>query len=606
VKNQTSNRERGIALFFSLFALLLLTAIGAAMIFMAGTETSVNWNYRQEQMAYFGAKAGVEEARARMMPSDPNTVYLSPGSATKPLFDPALVAAPTTANSMIYYITNPGNGAAIQPWLSTDPYFDDELCHEGYTGFNTGATPPEERCPSGSLPGGSWHQSFASNLPFNGTLNALPYKWVRVAPKLNGSANYLSGSGASPTTATYSVDTNTPATVGGVTAPITGSTLVCWDGTEEVPLTVSAAPGPVITNCSQMVDSSGIFNGAKMTNVYVVTALGVSPTGARKMVQSDVALQPTIPFPYGLYATSSACNAIELKGGNATIDSYSIVGGKQKIVNSGANVGSNGGVSVGNGTIYGDVGVLQPAPLGTNACSPPITLGPGGSTLSTAACPSGDNSNPPSSCYIPKPYKFPTPPIPVTPNSGVPSPGACTAAQIAAGAKKGDCITPGTWGNISETGPITLAPGVYNINSISVTGGKGEIDVNPPGTVTINIGGCGDATCSVANQMTSGALDIEGNGIVNDLAANDFTINYGGTGSIAVGGNGVATAILDAPNAALTVKGGGGGKGAWNGAIVANTVVLTGTETFNYDQNTAVAPSNNGYYTMIAYHEVPY
>src|SRR5215469_453075 len=121
MKVRTKNPESGVALFFSLFALLLLTAIGAAMIFMAGTETTINSNYRQEQVAYFAAKAGVEEARARMMQSDPNTMYVAGG-----LLDPLTAAAPTTSNHMIYYLVNNGNVAnAVQPWSSTNAYADD-------------------------------------------------------------------------------------------------------------------------------------------------------------------------------------------------------------------------------------------------------------------------------------------------------------------------------------------------------------------------------------------------------------------------------------------------------------------------------------------------
>src|SRR5579864_4896215 len=121
MKKLTRNAERGIALFFSIFALLLLTAIGAALIFMAGTETSVNSNFRQEQMAYFAAKAGIEDARARMMPSDPNSING---------FLP--VTVPAAGNPSVLYISNPDSGTAIKPWKSTDQYADDELCHDGY------------------------------------------------------------------------------------------------------------------------------------------------------------------------------------------------------------------------------------------------------------------------------------------------------------------------------------------------------------------------------------------------------------------------------------------------------------------------------------------
>lgn len=602
MKNQIRNGERGVALFFSIFALLLLTAIGAALIFMAGTETSVNSNFRQEQIAYFGAKAGLEEARARMMPSDPSTVFLSPGNANQPLFDPNLIAAPTTGNNMIYYITNPGNGAAIKPWLSTDTYYDDELCHEGYTGFNTGATPPEERCPA--PPGGTWHQSFTSAIPYSGTANALPFKWARIAPKLNGSASYLSGSGSNPTPQIYNVNANATATVGGVTAAISPTTLICWDGAEEVPLTVHAA-GPAISNCSQMVISSlGGLNGAKMTQVYVVTALGVSPTGARKMVQGDVALQPTTPFPYGLYATSNACPAINFNGQSPSTNSYTTVNGARVISATGGDIGSNGGVAIGNGNVGGIVGVLEPPgpPLnGTGNCANPVSINsPGGTMLGTTACPTGDNSNPPTSCYIPTPYVFPTPPAPnpIPPNKAA----ALTACPPVGKGKKsvGDCISPGTFGNVSETGTLYLAPGIYNMNQLSLTG-NGQIIVSPPGAVTINIGGCGDATCSAANAIVN-PVTIAGNGITDDTYSNDFQINYGGSGTVKIAGNGDVTAILNSPNAAIVQQ----GNGNWYGAILGNTVSIGGNAFFHYDRQAALAPNNSGYYSLIAYHEVPY
>src|ERR1700675_3703985 len=90
-QRQSKCREPGIALFFAIFALLLLSAIALSLVFMANTETTVNANYREEQIAYFAAKAGIEEARARMMASDPNSITLP-------------TAVPTNLNGQIVYI----------------------------------------------------------------------------------------------------------------------------------------------------------------------------------------------------------------------------------------------------------------------------------------------------------------------------------------------------------------------------------------------------------------------------------------------------------------------------------------------------------------------
>jgi hypothetical protein len=175
---------------------------------------------------------------------------------------------------------------------------------------------------------------------------------------------------------------------------------------------------------------------------------------------------------------------------------------------------------------------------------------------------------------------FPTPPAPnpATPNT----------------AYNGSLsIVPGTYGNISLNGnkTLTLAPGTYNINSISMAG-NGQITVSPAGAVTLNIGGTGQAA----------PLAIAGNGITDDTKANDFVINYSGAGTVSVAGNGNVTAILNAPNATINQT----GNGAWYGAILGSQVSIGGNAFFHYDKNVALAPQSNGYYTMISYRELSY
>ena len=209
------------------------------------------------------------------------------------------------------------------------------------------------------------------------------------------------------------------------------------------------------------------------------------------MVQAEIALSPNQPFPYGLYATSNACPAITFTGNNPSTDSYTTAGGGTYATtktNSGGDIGANGGVNVGNGNIGGIVGVLAPLPAGV--CATPVSVGPNGSMVGSVACPSGN----PVACYDTTPTVFPTPPAPnpATPNTSY---------------NGSMSIVAGTYGNISITGnkTLTLAPGTYNINSISMAG-NGQIAVNPPGAVTINIGGTGQAA----------PLAIAGNGITDN------------------------------------------------------------------------------------------
>lgn len=581
MKAQTKKRESGIALFFAVGALLLLTVIGAALIFMTNTDTSINSNYRQEQIAYFAAKAGVEEARARMMAADPASVACASavptscpapvaGNAAYPLFDPAQVAAPTPANKMIYYITNPGAGAAVQPWSSTDAYTDDEVCHEGYTGLGLAVTAPDVRCTPASIPAGAY-VSYTSALPFSGTSGALAYKWVRIAPKVNSSVTYLSGSGATASISTYNVNATS--------LPASAANVVCWDGQEELVLNT-----PAFLNCNKMKN----LQGAPLTNVYLVTSMGVSASGARKVVEGEVALQPTTPFPYGLFATSTACPAIAFTGNNPATDSYTTANNgtySSTKTNTGGDVGSNGGVSVGNGNIGGLVGVLAPPPTGPGTCAKPFSIGPNGTDIGPN-CP-GPTCVPNSPTYLPGPETFPVPPAPnpLPPNTPY-TPPNCSGKK-----NQGQCAAPGTYGDLTVNGTLTLAPGVYNINSLSMQG-NGQIIVSPPGAVTLNVAGTGQAT----------PLTIAGNGITDDTIPNDFVINYAGTGNISITGNGDVTAILNAPNAIIAQQ----GNGNWYGSILGSRVTIGGNAFFHFDRNAALAPNNNGYFQMISFREVPY
>jgi hypothetical protein len=614
MKIRRKNPEGGVALLFSILALMLLTAIGATLILMATTETSVNSNYRQEQTAYFGSKAGIEEARARMMATDPSTINVT-GNANLPLFDPTLVGAPTTSNYMIYYIVNNGSTAnSVQPWNATNAYADDDLCHEGYTGLGLTVVAPEVRCTATNL-SATTYANYTSTLPFAGTSAALPYKWVRISPKLNASVSYLQGTGSSASTATYNVNPNSTVLVNiysaGVAVPtsisINSATLICWDGQEEVPLTKFSnlgSPPVTISKCSDMTSSAGPFAGAPMTNVYLVTALGVSssnPNAARKMVQAEVALSPAPPFKYGLFGTSPACPAITFTGNNPSTNSYTTANGGTYATtqsSTGGDIGTNGGVNIGNGNIGGIIGVIQPAPAGSGACPTPLVEGPNGTTASgsTPSCPSGNSEQ----CFIPAPYVFPTPPVPnpLPPNSTY-NPPSCGNGH----GHTGNCMVPGTYGNITVNGTLNIAPGTYNINSLAMQG-NGAINVIPAGAVTLNIAGCATAACSslVPSSLLANPLSIAGNGITDDTIPNDFIINYAGTGTISIAGNGNVTAQLDAPNAPVTQT----GNGNWYGSMVGSTMSIGGNAFFHYDRNAALSPNNNGYYTMVSYREVPY
>ena len=74
MNSQTSKSERGIALIIVLFSLLLLSVIGLGMMYSTNMETSINYNYRDKQVAFYAALAGLQEARDRIQPSTHNIV----------------------------------------------------------------------------------------------------------------------------------------------------------------------------------------------------------------------------------------------------------------------------------------------------------------------------------------------------------------------------------------------------------------------------------------------------------------------------------------------------------------------------------------------------
>src|SRR5579859_8064648 len=134
MKKHINSRERGIALFFVIIALLLLTAIAAGIMFMSDTESGINTNFRSEQQTYFASRAGLEEARVRIM----TFAGLPPANvadltAFLPATVPAAAGAATAADML--YITNPNSidgVGGVQPWNAANAYMDDELCHENF------------------------------------------------------------------------------------------------------------------------------------------------------------------------------------------------------------------------------------------------------------------------------------------------------------------------------------------------------------------------------------------------------------------------------------------------------------------------------------------
>src|SRR5262249_10207743 len=100
----TKKSERGIALIIALLTLLLVSAISIGLIAMSNTETNISANFRDEQTAFFAARAGTEEIRDRLR-----------GAATNSLSGNLPAVVPGNTNGVLY-VTNPLGAEAVAPW----------------------------------------------------------------------------------------------------------------------------------------------------------------------------------------------------------------------------------------------------------------------------------------------------------------------------------------------------------------------------------------------------------------------------------------------------------------------------------------------------------
>jgi len=239
---KTREKERGVALVVALLVLLLITAVGIGMITMSNTETNVSANFRDEQTAYFAAKAGIEEVRDRLRAGAANSLNTSTLLTTIP--------APMAGQpGGVLYVINPLGSETVAPWnLTGSNYPDNDIIKE-------------LNC-TGTAPTGAWYVT----TPFTASSSyaaspQLQWKWVRVMAKINKSDTGC--------TLVTSVDGTTL------------GQLVCWNGAYE---TTTVA---------------GTCNAANANwyPVYELTALAVTSGGSRRMMQYEVSQNsfPVIP-----------------------------------------------------------------------------------------------------------------------------------------------------------------------------------------------------------------------------------------------------------------------------------------------------------------------
>ncbi|HEV2618222.1 MAG TPA: hypothetical protein VGU63_16605 [Candidatus Acidoferrales bacterium] len=184
------HQEAGVALLIAILVLLLVSAVGLALVAASGTESSLAGNYRSSTSVYYAGLAGLEEARGRLLPSNPD--YFNKTVAN---FIPT---AGPLAVGQVRYILNPAPGEVVAPATLGTAFADTEYQNEfpGPVPVATTQTIPSV---------------WTAGAPIAALQGPL-YKWVRITAATEKSLNVdVNGDGVKdPATPLYYDPANLP------------------------------------------------------------------------------------------------------------------------------------------------------------------------------------------------------------------------------------------------------------------------------------------------------------------------------------------------------------------------------------------------------------
>ena len=556
---KTAGREQGVALVLVLLAMLVLSVLGAAIVFTARSETFAGYNYKLDTQADYLAKAGIQRAVNWFRSSHYRAV--SQGEA-----------------NTYYLVTSTGS-----PYNLYTSNASPVTCKSGCSSSNS----PVQLVGYGS---GS------SNYPgINNTEATARAVAAAFASDLNNSANtrVTADAGNSGFFNINAVLINYQTVNVGYNPPFTVSPVETWLITSKATWTSGSGSSTAVATAEEE---------AIIQPIYVPT-WGNALYGFCAVTMQGSAGTCTDAFNSALGAYG---------GGNPSVASGQCDSSTaSNVIAAGAAVGANGGVTLGsNVTVAGNV------VIGSNP---------------TPGCGSSGYSGSASSVLgqvINGPHKDP-PPVP-TFRSGFPtgapsySLGAGAVQVVPAGATWSSSPFPQTTGVTPATsspcmdascngtsshpyeiasvsmsgggvsngpklrlvgGTNPLIPIYYNIDSLSEN--QGEIQVS--GYVVVNI----KSSFSIAGLGIS-------NGVALSIPPEAVVINYAGTSGVSINGNGAISAVVNAPNATVSLGGGGSG-GYFVGAIQANNVIVQGGYPVHYDVQLSRAGGVMGVLVTSAY-----
>ncbi len=276
-------------------------------------------------------------------------------------------------------------------------------------------------------------------------------------------------------------------------------------------------------------------------------------------------------FSYAAFGVSNTCDAVKFSGGSTT-DSFDSGTGTYATTqqNNSGNVGGNGSVDVGGGSVIN--GTSSSPVAATGNCT-------GGGAANTGLEISGGASVTGGGVTLGSTVSFAAPaaPSPAPPTTNDNTSGACSGISGCTEISSNNLLfAPGQYGNVSMTGGVTvhLTQGVYNVNTWSLAGNSTLIIDSGP--VVINIAGAGLGGGNAAFDLTGGSVSNTSNSKPSDLQ-----ILYAGSNPVKLTGGSASFGVVYAPNADINL----GGGGDWYGSLIGNKVDVGGGSDVHYDRS---------------------
>jgi Tfp pilus assembly protein PilX len=531
-------KDQGVALILVMLSLLVLSVLTAAIIFTARTETFASYNYKLDTQADYLAKAGIQQAIA--------------------WFRSSQYAVVPQAQASTYYNVLSMGGATNLFTPNSSPV----ACIFG-CGVTTGSNNQVQFTGFGS----SGSCSSASNYPINSTTTNFCNDLVNV--RVTGDA------GNSGTFSINAVLLSYQTVSTGAPPSLANTPVEMWLITSHATWTGSVGSGAEIATAEEQAVIQPIYTASSAEALYGYCSVTMGGSAGTCTDAYNSAL--------GSYA-----------GGNPTV-----AAGRcdqttyNNVIASGAGVGANGGVTLGsNVTVSGNVTIGTNPAAGCTAT--PGYHGNPSSILGQVV--SGPHVDPP-----------PAPTFPGSGQTGVTFPGSAlsyssakTVPQVSSSDNTAPTgtITPGSssygWPCVTGTTCNGSAANPYLINSINLSSPSdvvtfhGGPDVTHPVYYDVDsISMSGQSLLAVTGYIVLNVrttLSLTGKGIVNAITEDPAAvqIDFAGTNAVSIGGNGAMSALVTAPNATVTLGGGGSG-GYMIGSIQANNVNVQGGYPIHYD-----------------------